>query len=109
MASPGPSSGNVAVVLAFNDAVGLSGPFGAQIGYRTLQEVPDHAQIWAGLCRHRGQRLRLLQRDVRRVDVGLNPRARAGHLATAPVGLFGALAAQDDRRLVGRISTENRV
>jgi len=33
----GPSSGTVAVVLAFNDAVGVTGPFGANIGYKALQ------------------------------------------------------------------------
>jgi len=35
---PGPSSGDVAVVLAFNDAVTLVAPFGSGVGYRTLQE-----------------------------------------------------------------------
>ena len=35
---PGPSSGNVAVVLAFNDAVSLSGQFGSPVGYKALQE-----------------------------------------------------------------------
>jgi len=35
---PGPSSGSLAVVLAFNDAVGLSGPFGSPVGYKALQE-----------------------------------------------------------------------
>ena len=35
---PGPSSGSVAVVLAFNDAVSLTGPFGSMVGYKALQE-----------------------------------------------------------------------
>ncbi len=35
---PGPSSGEVAVVLAFNDSVGLSTPFGSSVGYKALQE-----------------------------------------------------------------------
>lgn len=35
---PGPSSGAVAVVLAFNDAVTLSAPFGSSVGYKALQE-----------------------------------------------------------------------
>lgn len=42
---PGPSSGDVAVVLAFNDAVGLNSPFGSSVGYRALQkfEIYRHA------------------------------------------------------------------
>ena len=39
---PGPSTGDVAVVLSFNDAVGLTGPFGSPVGYKALQEF----QIW---------------------------------------------------------------
>ncbi len=35
---PGPASGDVAVVLAFNDAVTVTGPFQAPVGYRVLQE-----------------------------------------------------------------------
>ena len=35
---PGPSSGAVAVVLAFNDAVTLSAQFGSPVGYKALQE-----------------------------------------------------------------------
>ncbi|HEY7023487.1 MAG TPA: zinc ribbon domain-containing protein [Candidatus Limnocylindrales bacterium] len=34
----GPASGNVAVVLSFNNAVSLTGSFGAHIGYKALQE-----------------------------------------------------------------------
>jgi hypothetical protein len=34
----GPSSGDVAVVLAFNDGVGPSGQFGSPVGYKALQE-----------------------------------------------------------------------
>ena len=35
---PGPASGSLAIVLVFNDAVSLSGPFGSPVGYRALQE-----------------------------------------------------------------------
>ena len=35
---PGPSSGSLAIVLVFNDAVSLSGPFGSPVGYKALQE-----------------------------------------------------------------------
>jgi hypothetical protein len=35
---PGPSSGAVAVVLAFNDAVTVSAQFGSPVGYKALQE-----------------------------------------------------------------------
>ena len=35
---PGPSSGAVAVVLAFNDAVTVSFPFCSPVGYKALHE-----------------------------------------------------------------------
>lgn len=34
----GPTNGSLALVLSYNDAVTLTGPFGAQIGFKALQE-----------------------------------------------------------------------